>query len=74
MCTRGSKKLVLAMFTEKFVAFSAFQWREWKVAAHDAFNFFDHFSLEFVGYKGHFDVEGGDGLGSHYFFDGLVGY
>ena len=50
MFTGGSKKLVLAMFTEKFVAFSAFQWREWKVAAHDAFNFFDHFSLEFVGY------------------------
>ena len=68
-----SHQLFLAVLAEKFVALLAFLRREWEVEAHDALDFFNHFSLQLVGNHRHFNVESWNWLGSHDLFDSFIG-
>ena len=38
-------ELLLAILTEKFIAFFAFLWLEWEVKTHHALSFLDHLPL-----------------------------
>ena len=68
----GTEQLLLAVLAEEFVAFDAFHGREGEIETHDALDLLDHFPLQLVRNQWHFNVEGGNGLGSHNLLNRLI--